>query len=507
MAGVACAPGSLSGCARIHSANSPAWTSRQRSRPRQKGQTAARWSISARLTATPAIATVSRVATQRRAARLGVTAARASACSSRASNTNAISASGMPAGADQCEAIRRAQPLFAPQPGASGTVCMRASTRHSAMPTSAITVPRCSAQGRGLLGGLLGGAAGSMPHAPRLRAPRQPRGRLRSRTRRLRTAGDASLPLQWLPDRQRPGAGRAPPGRGSWRIEHAKASALARIVRGDESLLAALPVAAYDIRVDEDDRHRFLIPEGGVAAVGSDGEARYAMRPELPEDLLRHVLIGQLLPNALALAPSAVAAVLHASVVRFGAAAVAFLGEGGIGKSTLAAACHAAGLAVLCDDCAPLVEQEAEGTAEAPAGRLLVRPGPPRLKLWPDTVAAFRLEPLVAGPIHQGSPKRLLALPRASVPLAEPQAVPLACIYQLEVGEAVAVRPLAPSEAIPRLYQQCFGHRRRSEAGRKRHFTQVGTVAVRADIHVLSVPRGFATLPRLVELIASRHPG
>ncbi len=270
--------------------------------------------------------------------------------------------------------------------------------------------------------------------------------------------------------------------------------ALVRIARGDPALLAELPASAYDIRVDEGDRHRFVIPEGGVLAVAPDGEARYAARQELPDDLLRHVLIGQLLPNALALVPSAAVAVLHASVVRFGSAAVAFVGEGGIGKSSLAAACHAAGLEVQCDDCAPLV-------AEAAGKALLVRSGPRRLKLWEDTVAAFRLEPLVVGPIHRGSPKRLLQLPGAEAP----PALPLACIYHLTVGERIAVGALAPAEAIPRLYQQCFGHRRRSEAGRRRHFTQVGTVAIAQPIHELAVARGFAALPLLIDELRRRH--
>lgn len=69
------------------------------------------------------------------------------------------------------------------------------------------------------------------------------------------------------------------------------------------------------------------------------------------------------------------ATALHASAVNIGSVAVAFSGAAGVGKSTTAAALALRGAPVLCEDIAVLDEV---------AGEFLVRPGYPRVCLWPD---------------------------------------------------------------------------------------------------------------------------
>ncbi len=68
---------------------------------------------------------------------------------------------------------------------------------------------------------------------------------------------------------------------------------------------------------------------------------------------------------------------LHASAVCVGEQAVALCGESQAGKSTTAAALALRGIAVLCEDIAPLVEENE---------RFQVVPGYPRVCLWPDAV-------------------------------------------------------------------------------------------------------------------------
>ncbi|GAC1635733.1 MAG: hypothetical protein NVS9B14_13350 [Candidatus Acidiferrum sp.] len=68
---------------------------------------------------------------------------------------------------------------------------------------------------------------------------------------------------------------------------------------------------------------------------------------------------------------------LHASAVNMANVAVAFSGAAGAGKSTTAAALALRGAPVLCEDIAVLDEV---------AGEFLVRPGYPRVCLWPDAV-------------------------------------------------------------------------------------------------------------------------
>ena len=68
---------------------------------------------------------------------------------------------------------------------------------------------------------------------------------------------------------------------------------------------------------------------------------------------------------------------LHASAVCIGGQAVVLCGESQAGKSTTAAALALQGIAVLCEDITPLIEEH---------GRFQVAPGYPRVCLWPDAV-------------------------------------------------------------------------------------------------------------------------
>lgn len=75
---------------------------------------------------------------------------------------------------------------------------------------------------------------------------------------------------------------------------------------------------------------------------------------------------------------------LHVSALVAQGEASAFCGVSGAGKSTLAAALHARGLPLLTDDVALAVPE---------AGRTLLYPGFPRIKLWRDALMHFGMEP------------------------------------------------------------------------------------------------------------------
>ena len=90
----------------------------------------------------------------------------------------------------------------------------------------------------------------------------------------------------------------------------------------------------------------FYIARQGTAiecypAAGTSGES------------IRHLLLDQVMPRSIA---QQGAIVLHASVVLIGGKAVAFLGDSGWGKSTLATSLHEKGYPLLTDDCVSITQ-------------------------------------------------------------------------------------------------------------------------------------------------------
>jgi hypothetical protein len=254
------------------------------------------------------------------------------------------------------------------------------------------------------------------------------------------------------------------------------------IFPGSQDLLRALPVSEYDIVVHEHDVLEFLIPEGAVIRLTPGGTVEVAMTSTVPGDLVRHVIIGQVLPNALV---DLGMVCLHASAVQMGTVAMALLGEGGIGKSSLAAAFLASGFPVLCDDCTPLVQQ---GHAS------YVLPGPGRLKLWPDTVEALGLQRRVRRPIYAGHVKLVVD---AGTPVATP--VPFGGLMILREGpEFQSEQVTDGNTVIPLLYQNIFGHRRLSRAAKEAHFAATTKLALTTPMTVTTIPRDLSRLREMV---------
>ncbi|MDH5235593.1 MAG: hypothetical protein OEW77_11590 [Gemmatimonadota bacterium] len=168
------------------------------------------------------------------------------------------------------------------------------------------------------------------------------------------------------------------------------------------SALAALPRSArYVSEATEDgrpvlvcesdvsgDAPRLVFGEGATFTFAAEGPDLWVewMAPLSMDDVMSF-LTGPVL--GFALRRLGVLA-LHASAVSIGGRAVGFVGAGGAGKSTLAAALAARGHAVLTDDVLALREQD---------GRWLAFPGHDQLRLWEDSEALLfggsgRLAPL-----------------------------------------------------------------------------------------------------------------
>jgi hypothetical protein len=209
--------------------------------------------------------------------------------------------------------------------------------------------------------------------------------------------------------------------------------------------------------------------------------------PETEWSTLRHLLIDQVLPQALS---ARGALVLHGAAIRAGGRAVGILGTAGSGKSTLAASFHESGYPVLCDDCLFI-----RATADnAPS----VVPSYPGIRLWPDTVSHLALSESEIGPVAQYTEKMRVRAEDAQAFDGEP--VRLARLYVLAPADAsrashdARIEALAGGAALIELVKHA--HRldvtdRRLLAG---EFERLTWLSERCPTRRLAYPRDFARL-------------
>lgn len=179
--------------------------------------------------------------------------------------------------------------------------------------------------------------------------------------------------------------------------------------------------------------------------------------------------------------------VLHASAVAVAGGAVAFLGQPGWGKSSIAAALHARGHAVIADDVTPV--RVARGAAA-------VLPGFPQLKLAADVVACLGCDPGWLRCLHPLEEKRGWRVAGSFPDIA----LPLRRLYVLEPGTTVGVAPIRPPDAIVELVRHSYPTRLLQPGGAG-HFRQAAEIARTVPIYRLTRSAALATLPDLARLV------
>jgi hypothetical protein len=149
---------------------------------------------------------------------------------------------------------------------------------------------------------------------------------------------------------------------------------------------------------------------------------------------------------------------LHASAVAFDGQAIAFCGDPGMGKSTLAAFCVKAGARLVADD---VLVVSIEG-----GSYVMANPGMPKVKLWRDALEALGRTTEGLSPDWARSEK--FHVPAGHLVVTEP--VRLSRIYILDADEnagAGVITAVSGAEAVPELIQNTyrreyldFAHRR-----------------------------------------------
>jgi hypothetical protein len=179
---------------------------------------------------------------------------------------------------------------------------------------------------------------------------------------------------------------------------------------------------------------------------------------------------------------------LHATVVVVNGRAVAFLGESGFGKSSLAACFLEAGYGLLTDDL--LLVRETHG-------RALAYPGPPRIKLFAKTARRF-LGLAVNGVPMNGDTAKLIVPIQGRQARAVP--VELSAIYSLAAPRDACRSDRIRSEALPRregfveLVKSTFNRRLVTAERLARQFDGMTRLAALVPMRRLGYPR---TIDRL----------
>ena len=192
---------------------------------------------------------------------------------------------------------------------------------------------------------------------------------------------------------------------------------------------------------------------------------------------------------------------LHATCVVVDGQALAFVGDSGFGKSSLAASFLEVGHLLLTDDLLLLRKGGQEFAAY---------PGPPRIKLFPEMAARFLGEPAKGVPMNSGTRKLVIPLNRDRT-CAHP--VPLRIVYALkppsdQTGKSsVCIEPLSPREAFLTLLRNTFNYVILDPVRLQRQFAETSVLATVIPVKQLYYPRLASSLAAVREAILSDLDG
>lgn len=183
--------------------------------------------------------------------------------------------------------------------------------------------------------------------------------------------------------------------------------------------------------------------------------------------------------------------VLHGSSLARGGRAVAFLGASRSGKSTIAGLLLSRGYHLLADDLVALTYTGTTGQ------ELVVVPGVPQIKLWPDSAEVLGHDLASLDRLHPLHEKRDCRI--ASAFAAQP--TPLDQVYALATGPAMEIERLAPQPAIRELIRHTARIALLPLADPTTHLRQCAGLVDRVPVSRLTLPRTFASLPALAAMI------
>ena len=258
-------------------------------------------------------------------------------------------------------------------------------------------------------------------------------------------------------------------------------------IGADESSLIYDPTqdgAMYTVRIEYFHAarcYRFVYPDGVAFALDEDGTNVWgSWPPQLSLAYATVYLLGPVFAFVLRLRGFIA---LHASAAVVRGNAVAFVGPGGAGKSTIAGALARGNYPILGDDIAVLEEI---------AGEFCLRPAYPHLRLWPDSSAILfgakdALPKLV--PSSEWD-KRFLDLNQPGFRF-QTEPAPLQCIFLLEdyspEVQVARIDEITPGDAFRRLLAYTYVSYGLTTTMRAREFHELGRLVHKVAIKRLTL--------------------
>lgn len=249
-------------------------------------------------------------------------------------------------------------------------------------------------------------------------------------------------------------------------------------------------VSTNELMLNVDGVARFLIRNGNEVIIDRE--------PASSDDTIRLFLLGSAIGGILAQRKHLI---LHASVIKTSAGAIAFAGPSGIGKSTLANAFMQHGYSILSDDLCVL-ETDQQGVFH-------VHPAYPQIKLWADTIKNFGQAPERFRKVRPDINKHALPVEKNFFS----QIVPLKKVYilnvansrsskQLNLSEDFSILPLKGAEAFEVVRKNTYRFQFLQGLGmQKTHFEQCANLISNYPVNRVYRPaEGFA-LPSLCKFL------
>jgi hypothetical protein len=215
-----------------------------------------------------------------------------------------------------------------------------------------------------------------------------------------------------------------------------------------------------------------------------------------PRELVHQWLLGTVLAYVLEARGTRC---LHASTVAIDNRAIAFLGECGGGKSTLAAAFVSQGIPLLTDDVLPLRQ-----TSDC----IMATPSYPEMRLQRDAAQFFGWDISVLPRVVPFADKVRISLNDHNGRFC-PIPQPLTAIYvptQANPDAPLSFERLSPQEALFSLIRHAFCARLLNSRLQRDQLESYAQVATSVPVYRITYPRGLHHLPTVVEALIENSP-